>query len=88
MDATTKRGAIGVGLVGLGFLALILGWSQLRASDIVAEQICFAASGGLGGLVLVLAGSGLIASSNSHLQSERLERIDAILRREAEENVS
>lgn len=75
IQGPTQRGAVGLGLVLTGFGALMLGWIRLRQSDIVAEQICFAVSGGIGGTLMLLFGSALVASSNSEMESQQLDEV-------------
>jgi hypothetical protein len=81
MNADLRRGAAGVALIAVGVVAVLAGWLQLRSSNFIAEQIAFATSGGLLGLVLVLLGIGLISSSNSRVQLERLRQVEDVLRK-------
>ena len=55
--------ASGLVLVAIGLIAITVAWSKAAGSAIVAEQLPYVISGGLGGVAAVAAGSILAASS-------------------------
>lgn len=55
--------ASGLVLVAVGIIAITVAWSKAAGSAIVAEQIPYVISGGLGGVAAVAAGSILAAAS-------------------------
>jgi hypothetical protein len=63
------------GLVGIG-----LGWRGVARSVLVPEQLSFLVSGGLGGLALVITGSGIAMVQCSRYWSARERRnLDSVL---------
>ena len=81
-DPFTRSIAISILLVVAGFVAIWLGYRGAARSLIVAEQIPFLFSGGLGGVALIVAGAGVFAVQSSRYWDAR-ERVllDAIVRR-------
>jgi hypothetical protein len=82
-----RRRNLGLGLVVAGVAFLVVGWLRLRDAEILADQVSFLVSSGIGGVSMVMAGLALVASANSRDEaSGRLARIEALIRREAGED--
>lgn len=81
-DPVARSIAISVVLIVAGFVTIWLGYRGAARSLIVAEQIPFLFSGGLGGLALIAAGAGTLAVQSSRYYNAR-ERVllDRIVRR-------
>jgi hypothetical protein len=87
VSANTRRRNLGLGLVVAGVVFLIAGWLRLRDAEILADQISFLASSGIGGVAMVMSGLAFVASANSRDEAGgRLTRIESVIRREAGEN--
>jgi hypothetical protein len=63
-------------LVGLGVVALVIGWFGISGKPLAAEQLPYLISGGLGGLVLVAVGCALGLSADLQDEWRQLERIE------------
>ena len=68
--------ALGAGACGLGFLVLIFGWWKISQESIVALQIPYLISGGIGGVLLLGMGGILLVSHDLRLDNRRLEAIE------------
>ena len=55
--ALNRQGIIGIGLMGVGLLALLITWMQIKDINNIAAQIPYVASGGLLGVALAVIGS-------------------------------
>jgi len=55
--ALNRQGIIGIGLMGVGLLALLITWMQIKDINNIAAQIPYVASGGLLGVALSVIGS-------------------------------
>jgi hypothetical protein len=53
----TRQSIIGIGLMGVGLLALLITWVQIKDINNIAAQIPYVASGGLLGVALSVIGS-------------------------------
>jgi hypothetical protein len=73
----------GFGLIGLGALLLVLGYSGVSRSPYVAEQLAYVVSGGLGGLFCLGVGGVLLISADLHDEWRKLDRIEVALRQAA-----
>jgi hypothetical protein len=62
---------ISIALVLGGFVAIGLAWRGAARSLIVAEQLPFLVSGGVGGLALITAGAGVLAVQSSRYWNAR-----------------
>lgn len=87
MDAMTWLRAqwdrvAGFGLIGLGGLALLLGFRGVSNSVYVADQLSYIISGGLGGLYLLGAGAVLLIVAELRDEWRKLDTIEALLRDE------
>jgi hypothetical protein len=65
--------------VGLGFLALILGWVGVSGETIVEKQLPFLLSGGLAGIALVVFGARLLLIQDLRRDSGRLDRLETMV---------
>lgn len=68
--------ALGVASCGLGFLILVFGWWKISQESIVALQIPYLISGGIGGVLLLGMGGILLVSHDLRLDNRRLEAIE------------
>jgi len=84
-DPFTRSIIVSLLLIAAGFVTIWLGYRGAARSLIVAEQIPFLFSGGIGGLALIAAGAGTLAVQSSRYWSAR-ERVllDKIVRRSPE----
>jgi len=62
---------ISIALILGGFVAIGLAWRGAARSLIVAEQLPFLVSGGVGGLALIAAGAGVLAVQSSRYWNAR-----------------
>jgi len=62
---------ISIALILGGFIAIGLAWHGAARSLIVAEQLPFLVSGGVGGLALIGAGAGVLAVQSSRYWNAR-----------------
>jgi MFS family permease len=83
-DPFARSIAFAIALILGGFVAIGLGWRGAARSLIVAEQLPFLISGGLGGLALIVAGAGTLAVQASRYWNAReLQRLELIVSRAA-----
>lgn len=86
LDWAKATNYIAYGIIGLGFLALYLGWNGAASVDCVACQIPYLLSGGAIGIGLIVVGVGvLFVQTTRRNRAELEERVDSI--REALEHV-
>lgn len=83
MDRLNKAAQIGIGFIGLGFLAIFIAWNGASEQNCVDCQIPFLISGGATGLGLIIVGSALIMfeaarRDRAHLEQKLNELTDAI----------
>jgi hypothetical protein len=87
VTANSRRRNLGLGLVVAGVVFLIAGWLRLRDAEILADQVSFLASSGIGGVALIMSGLAFVASANSRDEAGgRLARIESVIRRETGED--
>ena len=55
--AVGRQAIVGIGLMGVGLLALLITWMQIKDINNIAAQIPYVASGGLLGVALAVIGS-------------------------------
>ena len=81
-DPFTRSLVVSGLLIAAGFVAIWLGYRGAARSLLVAEQLPFLLSGGVGGLALIIAGAGTLAVQSSRYWTAR-ERVllDEIVRR-------
>jgi uncharacterized membrane protein YidH (DUF202 family) len=70
-DPFSRSIALSLALIAGGFAAFGVAWRGAARSVIVAEQVAFLVSGGLGGVALILAGSGILAVQSSRYWNAR-----------------
>ncbi|MHB1853561.1 MAG: hypothetical protein ACYCSJ_05750 [Acidimicrobiales bacterium] len=73
------RPVIGWVLAGLGVLIIILGWYGISGQAIVAKQLPYLISGGLGGVALVGLGAALIGTEWLRREATRVERLEEMV---------
>ncbi|MGH2784148.1 MAG: hypothetical protein ACRDJ1_02695 [Actinomycetota bacterium] len=79
-DAFTRSVVLAVGLIAGGFVAIALGWKGVAASLLVAEQLPYLLSGGVGGLALIVAGAGILTVQvNRYWNARERTRLDLVL---------
>lgn len=65
--------------VGLGFLAMILGYLGVSNETIVEKQLPYLLSGGLAGIALVVFGARLLLIEDLRRDSGRLDRLETMV---------
>ena len=81
-DAFTRSVVFALTLIAGGFVAIGLGWKGVAGSLVVAEQLPYLLSGGLGGIALIVAGSGILTVQASRYWNARERtRLDLVLAR-------
>src|SRR3954469_12821573 len=73
------RPVLGYVLVGLGLLALLLGWYGVSGESVVAKQLPYLASGGLLGVALVALGARFMLIQDLRRDSRRLDRLETMV---------
>jgi hypothetical protein len=63
--------------IGAGAVAIFIGWLGVSAQTIVAKQLPYLISGGVGGIVLVGAGVGLLVAEDLRAERARIGRLEA-----------
>lgn len=71
--------AIGYVLVALGVLVLVIGWFGVSREGIVAKQLPYLVSGGIGGSFMLGIGALLLITHELRLDNRRLEAVEATL---------
>lgn len=77
--AKATRPVVGWVLVGLGALFILFGWIGISGEALVAKQMPFLISGGLGGMLLVGIGAVFLATEDMRRDSGRLDRLEAMV---------
>jgi hypothetical protein len=72
----TSRPVVGWVLTGAGLLAIFLGWFGLSGQAVVAKQLPFLISGGIGGIALVAIGAVILGTEDLRKDSGRLDRLE------------
>ena len=76
-----SRRTWGLVLTAVGVVALVAGMLQLGDTKILADQVSYLVSSGIGGLALVMTGVTLVASAGARAEVHgRLTRIEANIR--------
>ena len=70
------RPVVGWALIGVGALAIVIGYFGLSDRVLVTEQLPYLLSGGIGGIALVIVGGVLLATTDTHRDAERLDRVE------------
>lgn len=77
--AKLTRPVIGWALAVLGALFIVLGYFGVANEALVAKQIPYLVSGGIGGMVLVAVGAFLLGTDDVRKQFDRVERLEAMV---------
>jgi hypothetical protein len=72
----TSRPVVGWVLTGIGLLAIFLGWFGISGQALVAKQLPFLISGGIGGIALVAIGAVILGTEDLRKDSGRLDRLE------------
>jgi hypothetical protein len=72
----TSRPVVGWVLTGVGLLAIFLGWFGISGQALVAKQLPFLISGGIGGIALVAIGAVILGTEDLRNDSGRLDRLE------------
>lgn len=78
--AKAVRPRLGWILTGLGALAIIIGYLGVSTRVLVAEQLPYVISGGIGGIALVIVGGIFLATDDTHNSVERLDELEQEVR--------
>ena len=73
------RPYVGWVVIGIGVIALALGWYGVSGESVVAKQIPYLASGGLAGLACIVLGSRLLLIEDLRRDSGRLDRLETMV---------
>ncbi|MGH2795667.1 MAG: hypothetical protein ACRDKG_15345 [Actinomycetota bacterium] len=83
-DAFTRSIVLALALIAGGFGAIGLGWKGVAGSLVVAEQLPYLLSGGVGGLALIATGSGILTvQATRYWNARERTRLDLVLARAA-----
>lgn len=74
--ANTFRPYAGWAFYGFGVLLVLLGWLGISGEAVVAKQLPYLISGGIGGLLLAVLGAYLLGIEALRRDSGRLERLE------------
>jgi hypothetical protein len=66
-------------LVGLGFVALLIGYLGISREALVAKQLPYLISGGIGGLALVGFGAMLVGTEDLKRTQERIDQLEDLV---------
>ena len=72
----TSRPVVGWVLTGVGLLAIFIGWFGISGQALVAKQLPFLISGGIGGIALVAIGAVILGTEDLRNDSGRLDRLE------------
>jgi hypothetical protein len=70
---------LGWALLAVSAVMLVAGWYGVSGQPLVAAQLAYLASGGLGGLMTGIVGVGMLVSHDVRRDRERLGRVEAAL---------
>jgi hypothetical protein len=76
---SATRPVVGWVLAGLGVIAILIGYLGISRESVVAKQLPYLISGGIGGIALVGAGAALIATEDIRRFRTRLDRLEAMV---------
>jgi hypothetical protein len=74
-----SRPILGWALAAVGALAIIIGYWGVANEALVAKQIPYLVSGGIGGMVLVAVGAFLLGTDDVRRQLGRVERLEQLV---------
>jgi hypothetical protein len=70
---------VGWVLIGVGGLLVLLGYLGVSREAIVAKQIPFVVSGGIGGVILCILGAYFLGTEEIRKDSGRLDRLETMV---------
>jgi hypothetical protein len=73
------RPVVGWVLTGIGALALLIGYFGISREAIVAKQIPYLISGGIGGLALLIIGAVFLGTEDVRRDAARLDRLETMV---------
>jgi hypothetical protein len=73
------RPVVGWALGAIGAIAILIGWIGVSGESVVAKQLPYLISGGIGGVALVGAGAALIATEDLRRYRDRLDRLESMV---------
>jgi len=77
--ARATRPVWGWTIVGVGFILVIVGYLGTSREALVAKQLPYLISGGIGGIALVVFGAMLVGSEDLKRASERIDRLERMV---------
>ncbi|MGI8663668.1 MAG: hypothetical protein ACR2LQ_10720 [Acidimicrobiales bacterium] len=77
--AKVTRPIVGIALAALGTIFIIVGYLGVAHETLVAKQIPYLVSGGIGGMVLVAVGAFLLGTDDVRRQLERVEHLETMV---------
>ena len=66
-------------LAGVGIIVIIVGWYGVSGQALVAKQLPYLISGGLGGVALVGVGAAMISAERRRQDTGRIERLEEMV---------
>ena len=78
--AKVSRPMVGWGLLAIGAIALLAGYWGVANEALVAKQLPYLISGGIGGMVLVAVGAFLLGTHDVRQQLGRVEELEHLVR--------
>ena len=73
------RPVIGWVLLGIGALIILIGWIGVSGTPVVAKQIPYVVSGGIGGVLLAILGAYFLGTEELRKDSGRLDRLERMV---------
>ena len=73
------RPVVGWVLTGIGALALLIGYLGISREAVVAKQIPYLISGGIGGLALLIIGAVFLGTEDVRRDAARLDRLETMV---------
>src|SRR5882724_763392 len=77
--AKVTRPIAGIALAALGVVFIIAGYLGVAHEALVAKQLPYLVSGGIGGMVLVAVGAFLLGTDDVRRQLERVEKLESMV---------
>jgi hypothetical protein len=73
------RPVIGWVLLGVGAFIILIGWIGVSGTPVVAKQIPYVVSGGIGGVLLAILGAYFLGTEELRKDSGRLDRLERMV---------
>ena len=77
--ARATRPVWGWSIVGVGFILVLVGYLGISREALVAKQLPYLISGGIGGIALVVFGAMLVGSEDLKRASERIDHLERMV---------